>query len=129
MIKLLKKIDLQKTEIRFILCGAYNTSFAYLLGTFLLYILPFSIFITTIIAYFLGCIHNYFSFKFFVFKTKNNFLKEVAKISLSYSWILAIQEILMYAFKNLPYFISYFIITFISACLSYFLHKFFTFKN
>ena len=133
-IDLLVKIFFKLPEkVRFILVGGFNTIFGFsffaCLYSFLheklhyLIILIFSNFVSIIVAFFM--------LKFFVFKTKHNYLKELLRCFITYLAIFFLNSVLLYLLVNLfnqHVLISQLFITLTIVSLSYTGHKHFSFK-
>ena len=68
-------------ELRFLIAGAWNTVFGYLIGLFIYHALEnlLNIVFVLIIAYVVSVTQSFFVYKFFVFKTSGNWLSEYIK--------------------------------------------------
>lgn len=131
MKQLIKK---HEQKVRFLIVGGWNTAFGYaafaaiyfLLNNYLHYL------VILVISYIIGITNAYFCYKFFVFKTKGNYLKEYLRFYLVYGIVfiinLALLPIAVEFFKINPL-LSQGGIIFIAVFLSYFGHKNFSFKE
>ena len=133
-INLLLKIFFKLPEkIRFVLVGGFNTVFGFSFfallysllysNTHYLVILIFSNFVAMTVAFFM--------LKFFVFRTKHNYLKELLRCFTTYSVIFSLNSALLYLLVDLlncHVIASQFFITIIIVILSYMGHKHFSFK-
>lgn len=120
-------------KVRFVLVGGFNTIFGFsffaLLYSFLykdthyLIILILSNFVSIMVAFFM--------LKFFVFKTKCNYLGELFRCFITYLTIFFLNSGLLYLLVDLfnqHVIISQFFITIAIVILSYMGHKHFSFK-
>ena len=121
-------------EIRYILVGGWNTLFS--LGLFILVYTwlqgSFHYIAIAVICHIFSVMQSFITFKYFVFKTKGNWLREYIKINITYVGALLCSLLLLYIFCDIYKFdprIASIINAFIIAFLSYFLHKFVTFAN
>lgn len=132
--KLLKLFFKLPQQIRYILVGGWNTLFSLslfigvytLLQNFLHYM------IVAIICHVFSVMQSFVTFKIFVFRTHKNWLKEYIKINITYVGALLCNLALLYVFctiYNLDPRVASVVNAAIIAFLSYFMHKFFTFKN
>jgi putative flippase GtrA len=119
--------------IRYILIGGWNTVFS--LALFIAIYTLFQNFlhymVVAVLCHILSVIQSFLTLKYFVFQTKGNFWREYIRINITYIGALLLNLSLLYIFCDIyeldPRLASI-INAFIIAFLSYFLHKFFTFK-
>ena len=121
-------------KINYVIAGGWNTLFGY--GV---YFLLYSLFhkqvnyIVLLIPTNIVAITNaYFCYKFFVFKTKGNYLKEYLKFYIVYGSALLLNFLLMPLFVEIfgiPPLVSQGVILFFTIIISYIGHKFFTFGD
>ena len=91
IIKFLKlRESLSNQKIRYLMTGLYNTFFGYLC-----FVIIFYNFSSTVshplllgICHLIGTVNNFFSYKTFVFKTKNSSVRNYFKFNLVYIFIL-----------------------------------------
>jgi putative flippase GtrA len=125
------KID---ERIKFTLVGGYNAFFSYLIFCFLQIILMNKLHYIAIliIVHFVSVFNSFLTFKFFVFHSNGKFWKEYFKINLTYLFYLFLNSSALFVLKEkmeIDIFISQLICIIFLAVLSYFAHKYFSFKN
>ena len=121
-------------KFRYLLIGSYNTVIGYLL-----FVLIFYYFSATINHSFLLCIshliattHNFFSYRFFVFKVKSISLKNYFKFNLVYllTFIINLATfIILTKIMNWNLYLSQALIVTLIVVLSYILNKYYSFSN
>ena len=118
-------------SVRFLLLGGYNFVFNNSIFALLVYS-EINYKISLVIAWVIGVFNNTLIFRYFLFQSKNKFLKELQKSYITYLGILALNYIFLYLAVDIYKFntyISQIIISVVLAILTYFLFKIFTFKN
>jgi hypothetical protein len=120
-------------ESRFLLAGIWNTLFAYFASLFVYDYLHIFVHILLIglIIVILNISMSFLTFKFFVFKTQNHWLKEYLRFYITYSVSISVSLILLWVavdFLNVKFWISQAFAMMVSAILSYIGHNRFTFK-
>ena len=121
-------------QIRYLMVGGWNTLFGYLVFVGLYFISKEFIHyvIILILSYIINITNAYLCYKFFVFKTKGNYLKEYFRFYLVYGTAflinLALLPLFVELFKIHPLIIQA-IITGFTVIISYFGHKYFSFKK
>jgi len=127
--RLIKK---HEDKIRFLLAGGWNTLVGY--ATFIALYFLFNKYIhymfLVIFANILSISNAYISYKFFVFRTKGNYLKEYLRFYVVYSFSIAvniiIMPILVEIFRIHPI-MAQGLMVFITMIISYIGHKYFSF--
>lgn len=121
-------------KMRFILVGGFNTLFGFTLFFCLYSLLKDKFHYITIflssgsIAMLIASLN----LKFFVFRSKGSFLKEISRCYITYSLILLANSILLYLIVELlsqEVIISQIIVTLILIVLSYIGHKYYSFRK
>lgn len=128
----LKIYAANKTKINYIIAGIWNTVFGYIFFAFLY--LCFSkivhYMILFVVSNILSITNAYISYKFFVFKTKSNYLKEYMRFYVVYGFSLLLGIIFLPIFVELfhinPLIAQVFIIV-ITVVISYIGHKEYSF--
>ena len=126
--KLLFKLD---QKIRFVLVGGYNVIFGIILFMLLHETLNIHYLIIATLSNIVSIINNFMCFKFFVFRTGKNYIREFFRTSFTYILIYIIYISSMYLLVTI---LGYQATTVNAAlviplaCLSYVLHKNFSFK-
>ena len=119
--------------IRYISVGAWNTVFGLCIYTLLMFILGDEHYLLLGIISHTAAVTNAFcGYKFIVFKSKGNWLKEYFKCHIVYSGGLLTGMILMFAAVTIFGFdaiISNLVLTPLLWILNFLGHKFFSFKN
>ena len=128
---------------RYLLVGVWNTAFGY--GTFALFthllenVVPQSYMLASVLANFINITVSFLGYKWFVFRTKGNYLREWIRCVGVYGSNalvgLAILPVLVYAIRHYsqwqrqaPY-IAGAILTAFTVLVSFFGHKHFSFKQ
>ena len=117
--------------LRFLLLGGYNFVFNNSLFALLVYS-GVNYKISLIIAWIIGVFSNTLIFRYFLFQSKNKFLKELQKSYITYLGMLALNYIFLYLAVDIYKFniyISQIIISVVLATLTYIIFKIFTFKS
>jgi|TARA_B110000037_G_scaffold141726_1_gene160340 putative flippase GtrA len=127
-------ILLHQKPSRYLLVGAYNTVFGYLF-----FVLIFHYFSSTISHYLLlglchliGTTHNFFSYKFFVFKEQVSNFRNYLKFNLVYVFTFLLNLglfIVLTKIMNWNLYLSQALIISVIAVLGYILNKYFSFSN
>ena len=120
-------------ESRFLLAGIWNTLFGYFASLFVYDCLHIFVHILLIglIIVILNISMSFLTFKFFVFKTQNHWLKEYLRFYITYSVSISVSLLLLWVtvdFLNVKFWISQALAMIVSAILSYIGHDRFTFK-
>lgn len=129
----IKKI-FNKFNYKYLFLGILNTLFGYWFGIlcfFSLYDLV-GVLGVGIIANFFSISFTFLTYKYFLFKTKGNFLKEYFKSIINYSFLGILSVILLWVFIEkvmLNIYFSQLIILPIIVLFGYFGNKFFVFNN
>lgn len=125
-------------KLRFLVVGVWNTVF----GTAVLFLLdryiPYDAHsllqkeAVLLVNWVIGVTHNFFSFKLLVFRTKGNWLREYARMYVTYLATFAVQSVMILALStwlgwNL--FWASIPTLFIVTVMSYLGHKYFTFRG
>lgn len=127
-------IDKYREQLRYLFVGGWNTIFGYLVFTGLYFLLNrrFHYSLIFIISYVISITNSYICNKVFVFKTRGNYLIEYLRFYLVYALSFVINLgalfILVEYFKVHLLFAQA-ILTLLTIILSYFGHKFFSFRN
>lgn len=124
---------LQSQKFRYLIAGLFNTAFGYSVVIALHKILPgISMIIVGIIASFITITVSFLTFRFFVFKSRNNWWKEYIKCYVVYSGVNAINILgfwLIVDVGHLSVWIAPFILMPVCFLFSYLSHTQFTFSN
>ena len=125
-------------KLRFLVVGGWNTAFS----VFVIWLLdrsipydPASILekqAVLLVGWIISITHNFFTFKMLVFRTQGNWLREYARMYITYAATFVLQSLLVQAitqafdcsifWANLP-------TVFVVAVLSYLGHRHFTFRS
>ncbi len=128
-----KFLQLHGEKIRFLAAGAWNTLFGYFSFVILYYLFRSAAhyMILLVISNILSITNAYLSYKYFVFKTKGNFMKEYSRFYVVYGAAFIANLVLLPVFVELlrihPL-ISQALIIILTVIISYFGHKHFSFK-
>lgn len=114
--------------IRFLVTGVWNTTFAYISLAILYYLLSDKIHYMIIIGFsgIINITNAYICHKFFVFKTKGNYVKEYLRYYIVYSVPMAIGFIafpVCIEILKINFYVTQALLTFITVLISYFGHK------
>ena len=118
-------------EIRFLFVGALNTIVGYGIYAILIF-LNINYLLSNTISTILGVLHSYLWNRFFTFKSKEKASKEFIKFISVYIVSYLMGMITLYCFKELLHISPYlagFINLFITTLISWFGHKYFSFKG
>ncbi len=125
------RIDEEKTK--YLIVGAWNTFFGVscflVLNLFLKQTVHYIGILT--VSYIISITNNFLSYKFFVFKSKGNYLREYLKFYVVYASTFLINIVLMAAFKEVFKMSTQvsFLVTFaLVTMVSYLGHKRYTFR-
>ena len=126
-------IKRHQEKVTFVLVGAWNTFFGFALYAFLLWVFGQQAYWILIIpANIIAVTQNYLAYKFLVFKTRGNYVREYLKFYVVYipSVVanLVILPILVRGLHIPPLIAQAFFIGFV-VIVSYFGHKYFTFRE
>jgi putative flippase GtrA len=126
---MIKKL-LNRTEIRFLLVGGFNTVLSYAILLVLDFLLPYKLAYS--ISFVIGVIINFFTHKHITFRSKGKVSKELLKFICVYIALfffgLLVLHILIDIF-SLAHWLAFGIQTVCSAVLSYFGHKYISFRS
>jgi len=121
-------------KVKYLIIGTYNTLVGYLF-----FVLIFYYFSSTVNHYLLlgachliGTIHNFFSYRTFVFKIKSNSLLNYLKFNLVYLFTFSLNIImftLLTKVMNWNLYLAQALIVLIIASVGYFLNKYYSFSN
>lgn len=121
-------------KIRYLIVGGWNTFFGYAVFAALYFWLAGSIHYLVIlsISYILSITNAYIGYKFFVFRTKGNIVREYLRFYIVYGAAflvnLAVLPLLV-EIGDLNMYISQALVTMLTIIGSYILHKNFSFKG
>ncbi len=127
---MLKKL-LEHQEIRFLLVGCLNTIVGYGIYALLIYF-HMNYLIANTISTIIGVIHSYLWNRFFTFKSKEKAFMEILKFASVYFVSYLIGSCTLFLFKsvlNVSPYIAGFINLFITTIISFFGHKYFSFRK
>jgi putative flippase GtrA len=129
-----RKLLINNFKIRYFFIALWNTIFGYLIGILFYNFLHncLHIIIIGIIINFLTITMSFLTYKFFVFKSEGNWLKEYLKCFSVYSFIIMINLLLIWAlvdYFRIAFWIAQIIVGFITTIFSYFGHLLFTFNK
>ena len=121
-------------KVKYLIIGTYNTLVGYLF-----FVLIFYYFSSTVNHYLLlgachltGTIHNFFSYRTFVFKIKSSSLLNYLKFNLVYLFTFSLNIImftLLTKVMNWNLYLAQALIVLIIASVGYFLNKYYSFSN
>jgi putative flippase GtrA len=130
--------DQHGEKLRFLVVGVWNTAFSigvlWLLDHFIHYDMHSLLQKegVLVVSWVISVTQNFFTFKLLVFRTKGNWLREYLRMYVTYAATFAVQSVLVLALStwlgwsvfwaNLP-------TVLIVMVMSYFGHKYFTFRN
>jgi putative flippase GtrA len=129
-----KLIDKHRQQINYLIAGAWNTLFGYLIFAVLYTLFSSRIhyMILLIISNIFSITNAYISYKFFVFRTKGNYLKEYMRFYVVYGTSIVLSLVLMPAFVELLHInplIAQAVIIVVTVIFSYTGHKNYSFKG
>jgi len=121
-------------KIKFLIVGGANTVFSYLLFCVLQYMLSGKLHYLKILVllYVIAVFNSCVTMKYLVFHSRGNFLMEYLKVSITYSFHLALNAILLFVFVEklaINLFIAQIVCVLVLTIFSYFAHKHFSFKQ
>ena len=119
--------------IRFIVVGVWNTAFAYISLAFFYYLLSDRMHYLVILAFtaILNITNAYICHKFFVFKTRGNYLKEYFRYYIVYSVPIGMGFIFFpfcIEVLKINFYFTQAILTIVTVFISYFGHKHVSFR-
>jgi putative flippase GtrA len=118
-------------KIRFLIVGGWNTVFSLLVFVVILKLIG-NYKLTLLVSHVIGVFNSFITFKFLVFRTRGNFLKEYIKVNIVYV-IYFILNFIMLTFAvevlKLGEITSQVGICIILTVFSYMMNKYFTFNN
>ena len=119
--------------LRFLVIGGWNTAFAYISLAILYYLLSDKIHYMIIIGFsgIINITNAYICHKFFVFKTRGNYLKEYLRYYVIYSVPIGI-GLVFFPFcieiLKMNFYVTQALLTFLTVIISYFGHKHVSFR-
>lgn len=127
-------IKKHQEKVKYLIVGGWNTIFGYASFTALYFLLRNFLHYTLVlvISYIIGITNGYIGYKFFVFKTKGNYLREYFRFYLVYGVAFIINLALLpvaVEFLKLNPVLSQGGIIFFTAIIGYLGHKNFSFKT
>jgi len=134
LIKAAQKQLYDSQPLRFLITGGWNTVFSYALLAFMYYTLSEKLhYIVIMVAASVISITNaYICHKFFVFKTKGNYLKEYIRYYVVYAVPLGLSFIFFpfcIEVLRMNFYLTQAILTVITVFISYFGHKHVSFRT
>lgn len=119
--------------IRFLIAGGWNTAFAYILLAVLYYFFSNEVHYMFILVFctIVNVTNAYIIHKFFVFKTKGNYIREYIRYYLVYSVPIGLGFIsfpLCIEILKMNFYITQALLTFVTVIISYFGHKHVSFR-
>jgi putative flippase GtrA len=125
---------MENKKIKYLIVGILNTIIGYLIGVGVFKYLEtsFNIFIISIVSSIFTISFSFMSYKFFVFKTKGDFIIEYLKAYLVYGSSMAISMIFLWIFIdiiNISIWIAQALVILITVVFSYYGHSKFTFNK
>ncbi len=134
MIRTTLQLGYNSKPIRFVIVGAWNTIFAYISLAFFYYLLSDKMHYLVIMAFtsVLNITNAYICHKFFVFKTKGNYIKEYLRYYVIYSVPMAIGFIsfpFCIEILKMNFYVTQAILTLITLIISWFGHKNVSFRS
>lgn len=130
-----KRTDKYRQKINYVIAGAWNTVFAYGTFIFLYYItkpVKLHIVIVLVFSQIISLTQAYITYKFFVFKTRANYLREYLRFYLVYGFSFLVNLILIYLLVDILDYhpvISQGLIACIVVVISYLGHSNFSFME
>ena len=120
--------------IRFLIAGGWNTAFAYILLVVLYYFFSNKVHYMFILVFctIVNVTNAYIIHKFFVFKTKGNYIREYIRYYLVYSVPIGLGFIsfpLCIEILKMNFYITQALLTFVTVIISYFGHKHVSFRT
>lgn len=125
------KLLLNNTKIRFLIVGCLNTIVGYSIYAILIY-LNINYLIANTISTIIGIIHSYIWNRLFTFKSNNNIKKEIFKFIFVYSISYVLGLLNLYILVNIlgtNKYIAGIINIFITTIISWFGHRYFSFRR
>jgi len=124
----------RREQILYLVVGAWNTLFGYLVWALLQYLLHDYIYylVILVIAWFPAVLNAYVCYRHFVFRSKGSVWRELPRFSLVYLGTLCVGLIgLPILLKLLPFsiYVIQALFTAVVVVLSYLSHKFFSFRG
>ncbi len=132
--KILELFFLIPEKIRYILVGGFNTLISFV-SFYCLYIFlqnKFHYSFILILNFFISVFISFSLLRFFVFKSKGNFLKEYIRCNISYAILLFLNLVLltvMIDYFKIKVILSQFVLTIFIAIVGFVIHKNFSFKK
>ncbi len=126
-------IKKNEEKVRYLIVGGWNTVFGYLSFAILYYTLSHIIHYTVllVISYIISISNAYFCYKFFVFRTKGNYLREYMRFYLIYGFAFIISLFMLpIAVEVLKWhpLVAFAVITLFTVIISYLGHKNYSFQ-
>ena len=122
------------TKVRYLLAGGWNTIFGYSISLALYTLLQTKLHIISIslIANILAITMSFFVYKFFVFKTAGDYLREYLRCYLVYGASAIISIFFIWLLVNIffvPFWVAQALVMILSFSLSFVAHQRFTFSH
>jgi putative flippase GtrA len=123
-----------RTSIRYLLAGGWNTLFGYFVGPIIYYGLEgrMHVVLVGIIAYVLSITMAFFTYKVFVFRTKGNWLAEYCRSYMVYGVTAVIGIGVLWGLVDglkVPFWIGQGLVIIVTTIISYLSHSRFTFSR
>ena len=121
-------------KLRYLLVGGYNTVFAFLFFCFLEFLFGQILHYLAILllCHVVTVLNSFLTFRFFVFRSRKNIFHEYIKINIVYAGYYFANATLLYFlidWLKVNILLSQFICISILTVITYFAHKYFSFKN
>jgi putative flippase GtrA len=125
---------LKNEKLRYLLVGGYNTAFGYILFVLLLILLKNRVhyLVVLVISHVISVTNAYLAYKFLVFKTQGEWLREFGKFNIVYLGVLIINLValpVMVEWLSIKPAIGQAWFVLITIIVSYLGHKHFSFKT
>ena len=121
-------------KVKYLIIGTYNTLVGYLFFVLIIYYFSSTVnhYLLLGACHLIGTIHNFFSYRTFVFKIKSNSLLNYLKFNLVYLFTFSLNIImftLLTKVMNWNLYLAQALIVLIIASVGYFLNKYYSFSN
>lgn len=127
-------VSKHEQKIRYLIIGGWNTLFGYgvFAGLYFWFAASIHYLVILSISYLLSITNAYIGYKFFVFRTKGNILREYFRFYIVYGAAFFVNLAILPVFIEMLHFnmyVSQAIVTVMTIIGSYILHKNFSFKK